>query len=206
MNQPIDYSSKFELADADRVGVAASILCAIHCGLAPVLLIMMPTFGRIWAHPASHAIVALFIVPLAAFSIYKGYRTHRKRWVMSVASIGVLFVVGGAMLPAFSAGGPHGEASMISAPDVNLGVSACSDVDCESCATEIMLADEEESTECIDECCPSIQMSEDGAMSLNIPTAAVITTLGGFFLIAAHIGNLCSCRHACRTRVCCECT
>ena len=78
-----------DLPKADRIGVAASVLCAIHCGLAPVLLIAMPAFGRIWAHPASHALVAIFIVPLAAFSIRKGYRAHGKRWVMVSAMIGI---------------------------------------------------------------------------------------------------------------------
>ena len=53
-----------DLPKIDRVGVAASVLCAIHCGIAPVLLIAMPAFGRIWAHPASHALVAIFIESL----------------------------------------------------------------------------------------------------------------------------------------------
>jgi len=90
-------SPRFQLPDADRVGVAASVLCAIHCGLAPILLLALPTFGKIWAHPASHALVAIFIVPLAVLSIRKGYQKHRKRWVAITAVIGILCVLIGAI-------------------------------------------------------------------------------------------------------------
>lgn len=79
-------STQTRLADPDRIGVAASILCAIHCAVAPVLLLSLPAFGRIWAHPASHALVAVLVIPLAIFAIRKGFRRHRNRLVASAAS------------------------------------------------------------------------------------------------------------------------
>ena len=51
--------------------------------------------------------------------------------------------------------------------------------------------------ECVDACCPSIQATADGGWKLHIPLASVLTTIGGLFLIATHIGNLCRC-------ACCE--
>ena len=183
---------------ADRIGVATSILCAIHCALAPILLIFLPTFGKIWAHPASHALVAIFIVPLAGFSLLKGYRKHRKRWIVVSASVGIVFVLFGATLPAFSkvdnpVSGLVNEPTNGAEPSkVEACESSCDEScesSCEGCASEAM--DEPTDTEsCVDGCCPSIQVSESGETSLHIPPAAIITTLGGVFLIAAHVGNL----------------
>jgi len=223
MNTTTLPSPAIDLPKADRVGIAASVLCAIHCGLAPVLLIAMPAFGRIWAHPASHALVAIFIVPLAFFSIRKGYRTHGKRWVMASAMIGIFLVLVGAVTPAFSKETPAGDPGpQVVAPTGTKETDeaeeeTCPGSECETCAS---LADtetdsdsgsdastepSEEPTACVDNCCPSVQISETGEMSLHIPPAAIITTLGGIFLIVAHVGNLCGCAHACRQGACGEC-
>lgn len=181
MNTPnAAASTSLTLQRVDRVGVAASVICAIHCALAPILLLALPAFGRIWAHPGSHILIALLVVPLAAFSIRKGYRSHRKRWILVSASIGTFFIVIGAILPAFSKAGGIGEPVASTATGSN--------------AAEV--------AHCADQCCPSFQIQETGRASLHIPPAAIVTTLGGIFLIAAHIGNLCSCGHSCRT---CEC-
>lgn len=147
------------LADPDRIGVAASVLCAIHCALAPALLLFLPAFGRIWAHPASHALVALLIVPLAVLTIWSGYRRHRSTLVASAAVLGVFLIVVGAALPALCA-----------APEKEIPGA------------------------CTDKCCPSTQISATGETTLHIPPAAIVTTLGGIALIAAHLGNLRSCR------------
>ncbi|MDG1071454.1 MAG: MerC domain-containing protein [Akkermansiaceae bacterium] len=202
-----------DLPKVDRIGVAASVLCAIHCGLAPVLLIAMPAFGRIWAHPASHALVAIFIVPLAAFSIRKGYRAHGKRWVMASAMIGILFVLVGAALPAFSKETPVNDpAPQVAAPveteeteEGTCDAPTCEETTCDLCPSLAETEASDEPAACIDNCCPSVQVSETGEMSLHIPPAAIITTLGGVFLIVAHIGNLCGCAHACRQATCGEC-
>lgn len=198
---------------ADRIGVATSVLCAIHCALAPVLLIFLPTFGKIWAHPASHALVAIFIVPLAGFSLLKGYRKHRKRWIVVSASVGIVFVLFGATLPAFSkvdnpVSGLVNEPTNGAEPaKVEACESSCDEScesSCEGCASEAM--DEPTDTEsCVDGCCPSIQVSESGETSLHIPPAAIITTLGGVFLIAAHVGNLRSGVWICSVGDCSRC-
>lgn len=47
------------------MGVFASILCAIRCAVTPLLLVFLPTLGKIWSHPASHWGVDLFVLPLA---------------------------------------------------------------------------------------------------------------------------------------------
>jgi len=184
-------SSRFGFFDADRIGVAASVLCAIHCGLAPVLLLTLPTFGTIWAHPASHALVAIFIVPLAVFSIYKGYQKHRKFWVVLVAAVGILCVLIGTILPAFT-----GQNAVPTAGQENPSIISDLEPSSKSEPSTTPQANSESTTApaCVDNCCPSAQISDTGKVSLHIPPAAIVTTLGGLFLIVAHIGNLISSR------------
>ncbi|MDP0491030.1 MAG: MerC domain-containing protein [Verrucomicrobiota bacterium JB023] len=206
MNTTTASSSDF-LPKADRVGVAASVLCAIHCAVSPILLLALPAFGKIWAHPASHILVALFVVPLAAFSIWKGYRSHRKLWVVAAASLGIFFVLGGAALPAFAKEAPLPATPAASPAPAEAGAvdASCCEVCAEEAASAPATPAPAEPAACVDACCPSVQISETGEASLHIPPAAIVTTLGGLFLIAAHVGNLCLCGHACRNASCASC-
>ena len=224
------------LAKADRIGIGASVLCAIHCAVAPFLLIMLPAFGKIWAHPLSHILVAMLVVPLAAFSIRRGYLTHQKRWVLVTAYIGIFVVLTGAALPAFS---KETQTPIASPNELEKEAKADSDTEGESVftfsvsddsETEEVKTEEEstftfsvddeaepenskvegecemtEGTQCVDDCCPSLQVSETGETYLNVPPAAIASTLGGLFLIVAHVGNICACGHSCRNGKCKDC-
>ena len=214
--------SDMESLRADRVGIVASVLCAIHCAAAPILLIFLPAFGSIWAHPASHILVAILVIPLAFFSIRKGFKKHGKRWIVVSAGIGILFVLVGAALPAFGndsmdglgiggSGDPsgNGAAGVIGGEweDPECTDPECEDPACESgCESEVKQEGLGGVNGCVDGCCPTATIGEDGELSIHVPPASIVTTLGGIFLIAAHIGNLCACRGACRQGHCGECT
>ena len=200
-------SSKLTLPKPDHIGIAASVLCAIHCALAPFLLLALPTFGKIWAHPSSHILVALLVVPLAVLSIRKGYLIHQKRWVLVTAYIGIFVVLTGAVLPAFGkeVKAPNqstNELATISESDSTFTFSVSDE---ESVGESTCDDESEDNTQCIDNCCPTVQVSETGESFLYIPPAAIVTTLGGIFLIVAHVGNICSCGHSCRTGKCDDC-
>jgi hypothetical protein len=87
---------------ADRIGVTASVLCAIHCALTPILLILAPTFGGMWSHPLSHWIAAAFVIPLAVWMVIRGFRRHHKYWILAAGITGVSLILAGAALPHFS--------------------------------------------------------------------------------------------------------
>ncbi len=160
--------------DADRFGVLASVLCAIHCAVTPLLLLILPSFGRVWAHPASHWGMALLVIPVAAIMVVRGFRRHRRKWIVGCGLLGILLVLAGAALPYLPSG--KNLANVIS---FALPVSATS-----------------ETASCEDSCCPSTS-SASGESRLHIPPAAIVTTLGGIALIITHLGNLCACR-SCR--------
>ncbi len=156
--------------NADRFGVIASVLCAIHCALAPIFLIFMPAFGKIWAHPASHWLVALIVVPVAAVMMYRGYERHGKKWVAALGGFGIFFIIVGAVLPYVEG---EGFLKGLSVPTP--------------------FAAEEVHQHVEDDCCPSAVAVNDKAV-LMIPPASIVTTLGGLALIIAHMANLCACR------------
>lgn len=103
-------------SSVDRIGILASILCAIHCALTPVLLIMLPTFGKAWAHPSTHWGMALVVIPIAIFMMRKGYKKHGRKWVVAAGIAGITFIIAGAILPYVEAGQPTPEISAAATP------------------------------------------------------------------------------------------
>ena len=83
----------------DRLGITASILCAIHCALTPVLLILLPTFGKAWAHPSTHWGMAIIVVPIAVIMMRKGYRKRANKKILYIGTSGVILIIIGAFLP-----------------------------------------------------------------------------------------------------------
>ena len=197
----------------DRIGVFASVLCAIHCAATPFLLLFLPVFGKAWAHPASHWLMALVVVPLAAATVYFSYRRHRRKWVVVSAVLGIIFVIVGAAAPSFEKLPSPGDGASVAGDDQSAtGVaSSCGSMECEKACGDGVVSAETDSEQavsatveaeastapCVDACCPSLQAGEDGEWTLHVPLASILTTIGGLFLIATHVGNLCRCS-------CCE--
>ena len=183
---------------ADRIGVVASVLCAIHCAATPFLLLLLPTFGKAWSHPATHWGMALLVVPLAGFMIRSSYKKYGRKWIVGAGTAGILFILCGAAAPYVEE--PPGSAAATEAeggtPDQNAVAAADDEDPCEGCAlcAANEAGEDSEAEVCTDNCCPSLQEAEDGSWTLNIPTASILTTLGGAFLIATHIGNLRLCQ------------
>ena len=153
----------------DRWGVFASALCAIHCLVTPIIFLLLPNFGSIWAHPASHWIMALIVIPLALLTIKLNRGKMHNRWSSIAATIGILFVILGALTPAIE--NFLGKSFTLSSAE----------------------APAQASDHCTDSCCPSVALQDNGAVQWEIPLASIITTLGGAFLIITHINNIRCC-------------
>ena len=209
-NNALDWSWLPWPVSGDRIGVVASVLCAIHCAATPLLLVFLPVFGKVWSHPASHWIMALLVVPLAAVTVATGYKRHRRKWVIVSCLLGIGFVLTGAAAPGFeSSSGNLGkessapmvtgntEGAMVGECTESESFAECEEGECETvseCTESAMVNAPGPGEEgCVDVCCPSIQADAEGGWRIHVPLASVLTTIGGLFLIVTHIGNLCRC-------------
>lgn len=83
----------------DRTGVAASVACAIHCLIAPVILVAAPALGGWWVHPATHLVIAALVLPVAGMALWRGYRAHARSWILVAGGVGMALVGVGVLLP-----------------------------------------------------------------------------------------------------------
>lgn len=102
------------LCKADRVGMTASLLCAVHCALWPLLLALLPTFGLGaggWVDIDQAFVV--FATVLALTTIGLGYRRHRafRAWVLLVPALALVWT--GAFSPLHDHGAMHAAVMVI---------------------------------------------------------------------------------------------
>lgn len=85
-----------DLADAgDRVGVAGSLLCAVHCALMPVLLAALPALGL-----GGFALIdidqgfTIFATLLGITTLAVGFRRHRafRAWLVLVPGLALVWL------------------------------------------------------------------------------------------------------------------
>lgn len=62
----------------DRLAIALSLLCLLHCLVTP-LIIIMPALGGLIAldHDQFHQFMLFFVVPVGVVALTAGYRHHR---------------------------------------------------------------------------------------------------------------------------------
>ncbi|KGI77731.1 hypothetical protein LF63_0110415 [Oleiagrimonas soli] len=89
---------------ADRLGAAASFLCAVHCALLPFVIALLPLVGLEFL--ADHAFergFVLFAATLATITLVTGRRKHGQRWPLMLAVPGLLLLVLGVTVVDLSA-------------------------------------------------------------------------------------------------------
>ena len=80
---------------ADKLGIWASVTCAVHCLLTPILL----SFSAVFVHfvPAEetvHRRLAVVVAGSAAFALFYGYRKHRRVRVLLLMAAGLTVIIG----------------------------------------------------------------------------------------------------------------
>jgi hypothetical protein len=100
MSQTAMPASSSALDKADRVGFAASLLCAIHCATLPLLLAAAPALGLElggWVDVDQAIVVFATVLGLSTLSL--GWRRHRAfhAWLLLVP--GLALVWAGAFSP-----------------------------------------------------------------------------------------------------------
>ena len=80
----------------DSLAISMSVICAIHCLLTPVLIVLFPILTTtFWVHKDFHLWMLLFVLPITSFAVFLGCRKHRDKLVLTLGAFGLgcLFLV-----------------------------------------------------------------------------------------------------------------
>ena len=82
----------------DKSSVGLSTVCAVHCLLMPVAVVMLPSLAALpFADERFHVRLVFFVLPLSALAPTLGCRKHRSWPVESVGIVGLVLLVGAAL-------------------------------------------------------------------------------------------------------------
>ena len=94
---------------ADRIGVTASLICALHCAVLPFVLAVLPALGL--GFLADHLFERIFIACASALAIamsLRGYRHHHDRRALTLLAPGLaLLWIGGFLVDGHDTVGSH---------------------------------------------------------------------------------------------------
>lgn len=79
-----------KLHNIDKTGITVSTLCLIECTLRPVILtaLAISNIGGIL-----HDLLALLVVPVSGYAVYKAWRSHRDPLVIALLTVGTALIV-----------------------------------------------------------------------------------------------------------------
>ena len=80
----------------DSLAISMSIICAVHCLLTPLLVILFPILTTtFWVDQDFHLWMLFFVLPTTTLAVFLGCRRHKDKFVMGLSSIGLacLFAV-----------------------------------------------------------------------------------------------------------------
>ena len=82
----------------DKSSVGLSTVCAVHCLLMPVAVVMLPSLAALpFADERFHVLLVFLVLPLSTLALTMGCRKHRSRRVMAVGVVGLVLLVGAAL-------------------------------------------------------------------------------------------------------------
>jgi hypothetical protein len=82
----------------DRVGIAFSSACVVHCIAVAFLPLLFPALS-VYTHSTwVHVIVGIIILFTSPLAFIPGYRKHGLSWIISTAFLGLFFILLGILL------------------------------------------------------------------------------------------------------------
>ena len=96
------YNEQLEMAETkpqyrsiwDKIGISASLICAVHCILLPIFFSALPFFGiEILENPAIEVITIGTSFVAGSWALINGYKQYHKSWLLVLFVIGILFLI-----------------------------------------------------------------------------------------------------------------
>jgi len=74
--------------DSFAIGIAG--VCAVHCLLLPLILVLVPIFSTsFFAHQMFHIWMLCLVLPTTGLAVFTGCRKHKDKWVAGLSALGV---------------------------------------------------------------------------------------------------------------------
>ena len=119
--------------------------------------------------------MALIVIPIAALMMAKGYKRHRKKWILNWQRWNL-----------FCSWWHRRTSCKRTLLDENSAYFTPGNQGTTAITDKIAI------DECENSCCPTLQSTAGGGINLQFPIASILTTIGGILLIVTHLTNLCS--------------
>jgi hypothetical protein len=92
----------------DRLGIGMSLICAVHCLLTPILLVLLPIIASsFWMDERFHLWMIILVVPLTCLSFLLGCKRHRDIPLLVLAILGVSLLFCGVCFGCNTCAGGH---------------------------------------------------------------------------------------------------
>ena len=109
----------------DHLAIGMAAACAIHCLLAPILIMALPIIATTFiVHQDFHLWMIFLVLPTTSFAIFMGCRNHKDRAVVALSAIGlsvlIFALINERMHHASMTGSSHSsEVCEVCAPNIN---------------------------------------------------------------------------------------
>ena len=77
----------------DRLGIAFSSACVVHCIMVAFLPFFLPVISQYTHSSWIHFIVLITMLVTTPFAFVPGYKKHGLTWILAMALIGLLLVI-----------------------------------------------------------------------------------------------------------------
>lgn len=84
---------------SDKAAISLSLLCAIHCLLAPLAMVLLPTAVAVsMSDEALHLWILVAVVPISTIALTLGCKKHKRYRLLVVGGMGLLVLCAAALL------------------------------------------------------------------------------------------------------------
>jgi hypothetical protein len=78
----------------DRFAIGIASVCAVHCLLTPILVIVLPIVATsFFVHEDFHLWMILFVLPTTGLAVFMGCRGHKDKWVAALSALGISILI-----------------------------------------------------------------------------------------------------------------